>query len=256
MPFAPGPSLVGRTFGRLTVTGKAPSRPVGTQGKTVTVWSCSCACGASCLRTRVSLKRLRVPSCGCSYRGERRGQKRFPEYRIWQQIRQACSNPKDSRWATNGNLGVRVCPQWSSSFFTFLRDVGRRPSRRHFLTRLDPLGDYCPGNVVWAAWAGRVQRWDLKIPIKMGEEVRSLADWGTALGLSRKLLRQRLDYGWDPTEVLRSRVRKLTETAVLEILHRYRGGEVGAALAAEYGVIPDVVYRVANGSLWKKVTGL
>lgn len=244
--------LVGQTFGRLTVVGRSGSRPVGSRGKTITVWACLCACGASCFKTRVALQRQKYPSCGCSY-AERHGKTKTPEYRIWKQIKQACSNPKDHRWHSHGNLGVRVCPQWVRSFSTFIRDVGRRPSRRRFLMRIDPHGDFQPGNVRWTPWAGRIQIPDLRVPLKMGGEIKTLAEWGEALGISRKLLRRRLNYGWSPTEVLRSRVRKLTPEAVFDIARRYRSGEVGAALAAEYGVIPDVVYRIANKTLWKKL---
>jgi hypothetical protein len=42
----------------------------------------------------------------------------------------------------------RVCERWRS-FGTFYRDVGKRPSWRHLLFRIDQSGEFSPSNARW-----------------------------------------------------------------------------------------------------------
>jgi hypothetical protein len=62
-----------------------------------------------------------------------------------------CRNPNASNWPRYGGAGVRVCDRWLD-FDTFAWDVGRRPAG-HTLDRIDPAGNYEPGNVRWATAA-------------------------------------------------------------------------------------------------------
>ena len=61
-----------------------------------------------------------------------------------------CDETSDKDYPKYGGRGIRVCTQWYD-FWTFVSDVGERPSELHQLDRYpDNDGGYEPGNVRWA----------------------------------------------------------------------------------------------------------
>ena len=83
------------------------------------------------------------------------GRRRSALYVIWQNMIQRCSNPRHPDYPNYGGRVPRVmiCAAWWE-FAAFARDVeaelGPRPPGMSF-DRVDPNGDYAPGNIRWAS---------------------------------------------------------------------------------------------------------
>lgn len=74
---------------------------------------------------------------------------RTTEYNIWRIMRQRCNNKNNPAFRYYGGRGVFVCGQWDD-YRVFLSDMGRRPSKKHSLDRINPFGNYTPENCRWA----------------------------------------------------------------------------------------------------------
>ena len=150
----------GRRFGRWAVLQLGVR--IGNAGQPY--WRCRCDCGTVKEVQQYNLSAGQSPSCGClskermramrTTHGETIGEKgergRTKEYRAWSHIKSRCYNPKVPCYPRYGGRGIRVCDEWLGSFTAFLRNVGRAPSPKHSIDRVDNARGYEPGNVRWA----------------------------------------------------------------------------------------------------------
>ncbi len=131
-----GPSLIGQSFGRLTVL-----ECVGVDKAHRRLWRCSCVCGNFVTSTTYPLRSGNTKSCGCLHRDviTVHGMARSPEYAIWAGMVQRCTNPKERAFLRYGGRGITVCERWLS-FENFIADMRCRPSSDHSIDRIDNDG--------------------------------------------------------------------------------------------------------------------
>lgn len=157
-------------FGKLTFLEKGSDRFVGKDRKKIETGIFRCDCGK---RKEVGIyyvkywsKKGRQVSCGCEKgnhlkeRLQKLGKTRKYTgneykylYTLYSRIRNRCYNKNNADYYLYGAKGVKVYKGWDTSnkFVEYiLKNLGHRPSKDYSLDRIDPGGNYEPGNIRWA----------------------------------------------------------------------------------------------------------
>lgn len=204
---APVINIAGQRFGRLVVLGRE-----GRDKRNQATWRCQCDCGGTLIANTRALRSGNTRSCGCLHKeitrarllthGEGRTWAITPEYRSWRSMITRCYNSNLPSYKNYGARGISVCGRWRNSYEAFLQDMGRRPTLKHTLDRIDNDGNYEPSNCRWATRTGQVRnRRDTRRVVVNGISL-SLAQACEERGLPYDTVHDRLERGWSVERAL------------------------------------------------------
>lgn len=140
----------GDKFERLTVL-----RLIDTQRWKGAAWLCRCDCGEVHTVRAGHLRSGGCKSCGCLSRemARRRGRNSWKhgmlktkEYKAFDNAKQRCTNPNKDGYNNYGGRGIEFR---FNSFVEFFEEIGKAPSKKHSIDRIDNDGHYEAGNIRW-----------------------------------------------------------------------------------------------------------
>lgn len=184
-------NLAGKRYGRWTaltlVEGPGQSR-----------WNCRCECGVEKIVYATSLISGQTLSCGCyrdaenTKRNTVHGKAKQKVNNAWHGIKARTSNPSCKEYKWYGARGIKMCPEWMSSFVRFYAYVGDPPSDKHSIDRIDNAGDYQPGNVLWATMEEQANNTRRNNLITALGKTQTAAQWAKETGINAATIAQRI----------------------------------------------------------------
>ena len=120
------------------------------------IWECQCDCGKKRNVITGELTRGAISSCGCSRKTSKYDElpttlinSKTPEYNVWSSMIRRCTIESDAAFDNYGGRGIKVCERWLENFNNFIEDMGKRPSDKHSIDRINNNGNYELTNCRW-----------------------------------------------------------------------------------------------------------
>jgi hypothetical protein len=204
---------------RLTTLGPVFLLPVGQKEYRRQQYQvCTCDCGNAGVFSVGSMKQGQTKSCGClreetPRKNRKHGKTGTCEHISWVAIKSRCYNQHNNRYQYYGGRGIKVCDRWlepdGRGFTNFLEDMGRRPSTKHSIDRIDVNGDYCPENCRWVCHKTQANNKSNNIRIEIDGQTCTLAEWCSKYRMDYTVAWDRIhEYKWEPIKALTTPVRK------------------------------------------------
>ncbi len=203
--------IVGKKFNRLTILKYSHSIPI--QGP---YYDCVCECGNKINTRATSITSGNTRSCGClqidfcksgkanSKTGNGHGMSAFAEYNIWVDMFQRCNNKSQKYYKYYGGKGIFVCTRWDL-FENFYIDMGKRPTPKHTIDRIDGTKGYSKENCRWATRMEQSHNIKTNKNITHNGETHCQAEWARRIGISNATIAYRLKKKMPLSEVLKKK---------------------------------------------------
>ena len=144
---------------------------------------------------------------------KKHGMRKSPEYVVWVNMKARCYNDSFVGYHNYGGRGISVCDRWRNNFSAFFEDMGRKPEWAS-LDRVDPNGNYEPGNCRWADGVTQGNNRTNNRLVTINGETRSLSEWARLYGQNPRTVNARVNqYGWSPLAALAAKGMMRKKTA-------------------------------------------
>lgn len=194
--------LIGKVFDRLTVIKLGP--PIGSRR----AYICICTCGLEKLIRSECLSNGMTKSCGCiraentAKLNKTHGMSLSAEYKSWAHAKARIFNPSNHKFSHYGGRGITMCQEWVNSFDVFYAEMGKKPSAKHSIGRINVNLGYCKINCRWESAAEQARERSDNVYVVVGEVTMILKDACRVANINYKQASRKLkDGSWNAKEI-------------------------------------------------------
>ena len=192
-------ALSGQKFGKLTIESAY-------REKTYIICNCVCDCGTRKKVRYGNLSNGHTKTCGnhvkeTAHRTHGLSKSRLA--RIYNKMKNRCTNPKDDAYKFYGLKGVMVCDEWANNpeiFYRWALLNGYTDSLT--LDRIDVNGNYEPNNCRWIPFHEQCLNRSSNVYLEYNGERKTKSQWAEELNLNRRTIDARLKLGWSVEDTL------------------------------------------------------
>lgn len=204
-------NILGKRFGRLTVVSFFKII------KNQAYWTCLCDCGKTKNIKSANLSIGSTSSCGClikdvisdiHFKHGESGKSKTVEYETWKSIKARCYNIKNEHYIDYGGRGITMCDEWINSFDVFLADMGRRPSPKHSIDRIENDKGYYKENCRWATRKEQSNNRRNNVFLTFNNQTLSINEWAKKTNIKRMTISARIKHGWTLEKALTTPLKK------------------------------------------------
>lgn len=186
-------------FGRLVAI-----KHLGKNKNNKALWLCQCDCGNIITTQGSSLLQGRTTSCGCISREKtikrntKHNMRHTRIYNTWLNMKSRCYNPNNKSYKYYGGKGITICDEWLNSpqnFISWAYSNGYTDELT--IDRIDVNGNYEPSNCRWITFTDQMNNRSVCTYFTIDGETHSLTEWCRIYNVSPKLVRPRINKGWD-----------------------------------------------------------
>lgn len=134
---------------------------------------------------------------------QRHGNVQHPIYVSWRGMRYRCLNPKSTQWSRYGGRGISICEEWSNftQFYEWAISNGWQAGLT--IDRIDPNGNYEPGNCRWATALQQAINRNSRLMVKHKGKMCTLRHVALDVGISYTTIHKRYKAGERGSSLLR-----------------------------------------------------
>ena len=128
-----------------------------------------------------------------------------PEYKTWVALRSRCLSNTNRSYPQYGGRGITVCARWNS-YENFLHDMGRKPSPRHSIDRIDNNGNYEPSNCKWSTKKEQASNRRNSHFVLVNNKKMTVSEFARSMKINPQTLEARLKKGWTVERIMNTPV--------------------------------------------------